>query len=265
MRDTRKTPDYFDEFLLDIEQGITETQDALDAGNFTSPSERVDVAQRIYQLAIMRAVAHYSRGAHLSLVKQHALAILDYRKQLSAYCDKLPQAHQIYRNAFEKLGGQIDAVGSPNINRYIYTLWWLSLLQATGAEQTHINQALEIIGEQGKDALLDAIANALGDNTREMANSLYYPELYQPLYQAVIAAPQSKPELINQFIATWYDQLEDLADWYNSHECDCEFEYTDYYTGYWCLEAALVANITGVPAESLSQHTMLPADLIKRI
>ncbi|WP_339144648.1 hypothetical protein [Pseudoalteromonas galatheae] len=76
MRDTRRSNDYFEAFLVDIEVGIKETQEALDAGNFTTPSERVNVAQRIYQLA----VAHYSYGAHLRDVKRYTEAILPYRK-----------------------------------------------------------------------------------------------------------------------------------------------------------------------------------------
>ncbi|MCG7556381.1 hypothetical protein MHN32_23490, partial [Pseudoalteromonas sp. Of11M-6] len=97
MRDTRRSNDYFEAFLVDIEVGIKETQEALNAGNFTTPSERVNVAQRIYQLAIMRAVAHYSYGAHLGDIKRYTEAILPYRKQLTHYCDKLPANHQIYR------------------------------------------------------------------------------------------------------------------------------------------------------------------------
>ncbi len=264
MRDTHKNTGYFEEFLVDIQVGINETQEALAAGEFTSPSERVDVAQRIYQLAIMRAVAHYSYGAHLGDVKRYVLEILPYRKQLTAYCDKLPQPHQFYRNAFEKLGGQVDAVGSANINRYIYTLWWLTLLQACEVEQTHIDEVLAVTGEQGKDALLDKIAIALGDTQREQANTLYYPDIYQTLYDAINADTDQHPVLINQFIQTWYEKLEGLADWHDSHNIDCEFEYTDYFIGYWCFESALVANILKVPTEELTTHPMLPIDLIKQ-
>lgn len=263
MRDIRKSNAYFEEFLVDIEQGIDETQAALDAGNFTSPSERVDVAQRIYQLAIMRAVAHYSYGSYLSDVKRYALAILDYRKQLSEYCDKLPASHQFYRNAFEKLGGQADAVGSANINRYIYTLWWLALLQGCKVEQAHIDQALEAIGEQGKDALLDTIAQKLGDNERQISTTLYHPNVYQPLYDALNAEGAQQAELLNEFMRNWYDNLEDIADWYDNHDCDCEFEYTDYYIGYWCFELALVANVAGIPKNTLQHHDMVPVELLQ--
>jgi len=263
MRDTRKDSDYFETLLVDFEEALNETQAALDNGNFTSPSERVDVCQRLYQLAIMRAVSHYSYGAHLGDVRRYVLEILPYRKQLTEYCDKLPAPHQFYRNAFEKLGGQGDAVGSKNINRYIYTLWWLSLLQACEADQAHLDEVLAIIGEQGKDALLDNIAIALGDVNRPISPTLYYPDVYQALHDAFSAEPEQQTILLNQFIEQWYAQLED-ADWHENHECDCEFEYTDYYIGYWCFELSLVANILSVNKDKLTPHPMLAVDLIKQ-
>ncbi|WP_343819132.1 PoNe immunity protein domain-containing protein, partial [Colwellia asteriadis] len=69
--------------------------------------------------------------------------------------------------------------------------------------------------------------------------------------------------LLNQFIEQWYAQLED-ADWHENHECDCEFEYTDYYIGYWCFELSLVANILNVNKDKLTPHPMLAVDLIKQ-
>ncbi len=262
MRDTRKNTDYFEELIVDFEDALTETQEALDAGNFTSPSSRVDICQRLYQLSIMRAVAHYSYGAHLGDVRRYVLAILPYRQQLSAYADKLPPAHQMYRHDFEILGGQGDAVGSDNINRYIYTLWWLSLLQACEVDPTHIDEALAIIGEQGRDTLLDNIAIALGDTKRAVSPTLYYPEIYQALSDTFNAAPEQQVVLLNKFIEPWYEKLEE-ADWYESHLCDCEFEYTDYYIGYWCFELSLVANILGIKKGTLTTHPMLAVDLIK--
>ncbi|WP_339140839.1 PoNe immunity protein domain-containing protein [Pseudoalteromonas galatheae] len=263
MRDTRRSNDYFEAFLVDIEVGIKETQEALDAGNFTTPSERVNVAQRIYQLAIMRAVAHYSYGAHLGDVKRYTEAILPYRKQLTHYCDKLPANHQIYRYAFEKLGGQIDAVGSPNINRYIYTLWWLALLQACDVAQAHIQEVLDVIGERGKDTLLDNIAIALGDTDRPISPTLYYPEIYQNLSLALTVPSEQQPDLLNQFAQNWYSKLEGLADWHDNHNCEWEFEYTDYYIGYWCFELALVANVLEIPRESLEDSGYVPVDLLR--
>jgi len=264
MRDTRKTTDYFETLLVDFEVALNETQKALDDGNFTSPTSRVDIAQRLYQLAIMRAVSHYSYGAHLGDVKRYVLEILPYRKQLSHYCDKLPKPHQCYRYAFEKLGGQADAVGSANINRYIYTLWWLSLLQALKIDQAHIDDALAFVGEQGKDALLDNIALALGDVNRPIASHLYYPEVYQPLHEAFSAPVEQQTFLLSLFISKWYDNLEDKADWHDTHDIDCEFEYTDYYTGYWCFELSLVANLLNVASDELAAHNMLPTELLQQ-
>ncbi|WP_024609552.1 hypothetical protein [Pseudoalteromonas sp. TB64] len=88
MRDTRKDKAYFTELVDDFEEVLIETQEALDAGNFTSPSSRVDITQRLFQLSIMRAVTYYSNGTSIEALKPYVLAILPYRQQLSDYCDK---------------------------------------------------------------------------------------------------------------------------------------------------------------------------------
>lgn len=262
-RDTRRDSHYFKGLIVDLDEALTETQDALDAGNFTSPTERVEVAQRLYQLAIMRAVAHYSYGTSVQDLTPYVLAILPYRQQMSAVADKLPTAHQCYRDDFEQLGGVGDAEGSANINRYIYTLWWLTLLNACDAPTAHIKAALAIIGEQGKDTLLDNIAIAMGDINREVSTSLYYPEVYKTLSDAWNVTPNEREKLINTFVGQWYNKLED-ADWFDNHECDCEFEYTDYYIGYWCFEAVLVVNLLSMPLTTRQTHVVIPKDLIRK-
>ena len=258
MRDQRRDNDYFTQLLADLEEALAETQQALDDGEFTSLSEQVDTAQQLYQLAIMRAVAHYSYGGRPSELKPYVLAILPYRIQLSRMADKLPEAHQCYRWDFEQLGGVGEACGSANINRYVYVLWWLALLNAVEAEQPHQDAVLAIIGEQGKDALLDTIAVQLGDTNRPVAQHLYYPEPYQTLLSALQSqTPAEQVDLLNQFIAKWYDSLDD-ADWFDNDLCECEFVYTDYYVGYWCFEAALVANLLEIEPAQLKPHPMLP-------
>lgn len=261
IRDTRKNEAYFIELKADFDEALLETQEALDAGDFTSPSERENVAQRLFQLAIMRAVTHYSAGTDIDLLKPYVLAILPYRLQLKAMADKLPEVHQFYRDDFERLGGAQDADGSANINRYVNTLWWLSLLKACEAPTEHIKQALSIIGERGKDTLFDNIAIALGDSNKNVANELYYPEIYQTLSDAWSAPHANKVTLLNQFIKQWYDSLEE-ADWHESHDCECEFEYTDYYIGYWCFEHALVANLLNITRTQLEQHSMIAVDFL---
>ncbi|MCG7569413.1 DUF1911 domain-containing protein [Pseudoalteromonas sp. CNC9-20] len=262
MRDTRKDKAYFEGLVIDFEEALTETQEALDAGNFSTPSSRVDISLRLFQLSIMRAVAHYSYGTPLEILKQLVLEILPYRKQVTFYADKLPAVHQVYRYAFEQLGDVGEACGSYNINRYIYTLWWLSLLNACDIEKSHILDALKTIGEQGKDKLLDCIAIELGDKNRPMSQSLYYPEVYQNLSDAFSSDKNKQVTLLNKFIENWYEKLE-VADWHGNHECSLEFEYTDYYTGYWSFEHALVADLLKIPKHKLNQHPMVAFDLIK--
>ena len=129
-------------------------------------------------------------------------------------------------------------------------------------EQSHINDALNIVGERGKDKLLDYIALDLGDVNRPVSTKLYYPEVYNPLSDAFAASINEQVKLLNRFMINWYDGLE-AADWHDNHKCDLEFEYTDYYIGYWSLEHALVANLLNIPKKKLEQHPMVAFDLIQ--
>ncbi|MEQ2354034.1 PoNe immunity protein domain-containing protein [Pseudoalteromonas piscicida] len=54
-----------------------------------------------------------------------------------------------------------------------------------------------------------------------------------------------------------------MADWHDNHNCEWEFEYTDYYIGYWCFELVLVANALEIPRESLEDSVYVPVDLIR--
>ncbi|WP_233525206.1 PoNe immunity protein domain-containing protein [Pseudoalteromonas sp. NC201] len=54
-----------------------------------------------------------------------------------------------------------------------------------------------------------------------------------------------------------------MADWFDNHNCECEFEYTDYYAGYWCFELALVANVLEISKKSLADSVYVTVDLIK--
>ena len=65
------------------------------------------MAQRLFQLAIMRAVAHYSYGAYIDELRPFVLAILPYREQLTLVANNIPQPHQLYRVDFEQLGNII--------------------------------------------------------------------------------------------------------------------------------------------------------------
>ncbi|WP_298941991.1 PoNe immunity protein domain-containing protein [uncultured Psychromonas sp.] len=260
IRDSRRDATYFNKLLIDLDIALQETQQALDDEVFTSISLQVDAAQQLFQLSIMRAVAHYSAGSEIPTIKTAVLAILDYRRQLSSTADKLPPAHQCYRYDFEKLGEWGDACGSANVNRYVYVLWWLTLLTACDVEQSHIDSVLGLVCVDENDALLARITSKLGRVNTAFPDNLYYPETYQSLYDAITASPLEQSALLGKFINEWYDSLEE-ADWYESHDCDCEFVYTDYYIGYWCFEAALIINLFNIP-NTLVEHELYPKDLV---
>lgn len=259
-RDTRRSREYFEELLPEFEEGIEGTQQGLDDGDFALPDERVDAAQQLYELAILRCIAHYSNGASREQLAPLVAAILPLRQQLKTEADGLPANQQVYRKPFEQFGGQGKACGSPNLNRYVYALWWLSLLVATGLDQNHREEALALIGNAGKDALLDTLSQRIRKADGPVSGQLLYPELYQPLLDCFRSTPDARPGLIRAFLDGWYDQLQE-ADWYENHRCELECVYTEYYVGYWSLEAALVVNLLDIDDAGFREHEYYPAGL----
>jgi len=122
---------------------------------------------------------------------------------------------------------------------------------------------LELVCVDENDALLARITGKLGRVNTACPDNLYYPETYQSLYDAITASPLEQPALLGKFINEWYDSLEE-ADWYENHDCDCEFVYTDYYIGYWCFEAALVVSLFNL-SNPIGNNEFYPKGLLSDI
>lgn len=261
LRDTRKPKDYFNALLPQYLEGIENLHHALDDGSMPLPDEQTFVANDIFELTLMHAIACYSAGESFHTLKPKVAEILKAKKLYFEKAATLPARQQVYREQFEEISGNSEDGEIHYITRYINALWWLSLVVATQQPQDHCLEVLSCIDNRGKDALLDRIAIALGDENQTLAPNLLYPHLYRSLLSAFDASPSQQIMYINAFLKDWYSNCWQAA-WYNNHSKEnAEGGNWDFYFGYWSLEAALVANLLGIDTSSFRDHWYYPADL----
>lgn len=261
LRDTRKSKSYFEKLLPQYLEGIKNLHRTLGDGSMPLPDEQTLVANDIFELRIMHAIACYSAGAPLDALKPTVAQILEAKKSYFEKADTLPSRQQIYRKQFEEFSAHEEVGRAHPITCYITALWWLSLAVATNQSQQHCLEILSCIGNRGKDTLLDRIAIALGDEDQTIAPNLIFPHLYRPLLASFEASLSQRPVHINVFLKDWYSNCWQAA-WYSNHSKEnAEEDNWNYYFGYWSLEAALVVNLLDVESTTFRDHLHYPAEL----
>ncbi len=111
-----------------------------------------------------------------------------------------------------------------------------------------------LIGNTGKDKLLDSVAVASGGAKRSIPDQLLYRH-YLPLMEA-IASPSDRPGLVKKFLDGWYAGCRNVY-WHGNHR-----DVDSGYMGYWAFEAALVVMLFDIDDAGFRDHEYYPADLV---
>ncbi len=247
LRDKVKPSEYFDKWVsYDLEQ-IARIQSEIDSPNLLAPYGRVLAASHICEKSLSVVIMRYSAGFDLGSLRGDMLVFLQKREQLRAMCEALPPELQKNRAMYERL----------SFDNYIDHFWWLSLAFCLGMERSYIVRTLVLIGNSGKDALLDRIALKLGDERPVTAAQLLFPKQYAGLFQAIDATAEEQARLLKQFLDGWYKGNRNVAAWYDRHQHD-----DTGYVGYWCFEAALVVKLFGLDDSECRTHPHYPEDLV---
>jgi hypothetical protein len=260
-RDQRKNSTYFENLLPQYIEGLENLHLALEDGSMPLPDEQTHVANDLFELQLMYAIASYSSGESIETIKPKVEEILASRKLFIQKVNSIPPRQQVYREQFETIFGDDEINGVYPITRYINSLWWLSLAIATQQSKEHCLEILECIGNRGKDAFLDKIAIFLGDKNTAQAPSLYYPHLYRALFNSFYETPSQRKSLLKSFMDDWYSSCWQSA-WYNNASKEDEEEGNwDFYFGYWSFEALLIVNLLQIDDTDIKKNPYYPADL----
>jgi len=243
LRDTIKNLTYFNESVDYTVKSINKGVARL--GEESRPaSQKLEVAYRCIESTMILIHQRYSRGDEISDLKVQLEALLSYRLQQKQWADALPLKEQKQRIGWEEI--RKDHMGD-------LFLKWLSFAYCLDMGEVYYKQVLDLIANQGRDALLDDIAVQLGDTERPVSESLLYKTRFNKLYKVIQAAPDKRPKLMLAYLNAWY-KLEGSPQY---HVMD-----NDSYDGYWSWEAALVTKLYGIDDSLFIDHEYYPKDLV---
>ncbi|WP_024609553.1 PoNe immunity protein domain-containing protein [Pseudoalteromonas sp. TB64] len=243
LRDKLRDKDYFDENIEFSIETIEEYIDDLKTDQSLTTESKMKFAFGIVSYLVSLMHERYSRGDNLLEFKVHLDMALEYRQWQKHYADALPENEQVERIQWEELH-------EDDMRR---TLIWLAFAYCLDMGQAYYQQVLELIANQGQDGLLDNIAVAMGDTTREVAQSTLFKKRFGKLYKVVEGSPEQRPALVKAYLDAWY-KAEGSPDY---HLMD-----TDAYIGYWCWGAALVVKLYNIDDSSFIDHEYYPKDLV---
>jgi len=243
LRDKLRGKDYFDENIEFSIETIEEYIDDLKTDQSLTTESKMKFAFRTVSYLVSLMHECYSRGDNLLEFKVHLDMALEYRQWQKHYADALPENEQAQRIGWEE-------IREDYLENF---LTWLSFAYCLDMGQDYYQKMLNLIANQGLDALFDKIAVAMGDTNREVAESILFKKRFGKLYKVVEGSPKQRPALVKAYLDAWY-KLEGSPDY---HLMD-----TDAYTGYWCWEAALVVKLYNIDDSSFIDHEYYPKDLV---
>ena len=239
-REPLMTDAYFDKHIAFVTQVILEDENDLR----DDPAQFTDVAAvyfNVFQQRLFLLISHYSRGYPLEELKGDYLQIIDaWQRQRSA--DK----EHAYAGDFAN-----------DISSYVQALWLLSLGYLLHVGQEDINRLINCVRNEGEDALFERLVLVRSSAAkRKPATKLLYPKAYQTLYDALVAPPEQRESLMQQFLQHWYKRMNKTG-WHDAHKGP----EGGGFDGYWCWEAAGVAYAFGIDDATFRNLPYYPKDL----
>ena len=242
LRDTLRDKAYFDEAVEFYSDAITEDVEKITSSNRPN-LVRMKRTFNLINEVLSYLQVKYSRGDDLIEFRAFIQDLLTYRKWQKDFADALSDVEQVERIPIEELH-QSDLRNYLKLFSFAYCL---------NMGKDYYLQLLELIGNQGQDALFDKIAIALGDTDREIAADTLFKKRFDKLYKVVEGSPEQRPALAKSYMEAWY-VLEESPD---IHLLD-----NDAYDGYWCWEIALVVKLFNIDDSSFIDHPYYPKDLV---
>ncbi|QBG34923.1 PoNe immunity protein domain-containing protein [Litorilituus sediminis] len=243
IRDTRRDKVYFDEYIEYSSECIEEDIDDLITDTSLCPEVKMNISSGIVDDTINLMHYSYCRGDKLKELIPLLNQALEYRQHLKNYADSLSAKDQKLRIIKEE-------IREDYLEKW---LKWLAFAYCLDMGQAYYLKVLELIANQGQDALLDNIAVAMGDTDRDIADTTLFKKRFSKLLKVIEAEPSQRPAAVKAYLDAWY-KLYGSPD---SHLLD-----NDAYSGYWCWEAALVVKLYNIDDSSFIDHEYYPKDLV---
>ncbi len=223
MRDKIKGKTYFQNYILEEEEGINYYRNRLEEG--TIKEERIEpVKKEIYRLKCNILVAKYSVGESIDTLKK-------------MYIELLREASNFW-----------------NQDTYDFNANFIGLAVLFNCEELIPNEIKEFLTEKSET---DWVFAALSEEKGELPSN-DVPLLFQSEFEGLkIAIANKDTGAVAKYIKKdWYELHKDCG-WYNSHKSK-----QNVYKGYWCFEVAALVKKYGIDDESFKDYDYYPYDLV---
>lgn len=157
-----------------------------------------------------------------------------------------------------------------NLDLYLESFWLVGLALTLELPEPLWLRLLALIGNEGEDAVLDAVI-ACRQPGRRIGKAVLFAKPYARLHAAIQAPVAERPALLWQFVEHWYAELDRPAThgrpafvnrpyWYTLG--DQNFEGGAYF-GRWCIEAVAAAKALSIDDTDCCGLEHYPGDLLR--
>lgn len=233
-----------------FDDGIKRAHDILQTEKLI-PSARNSFLWRIASNSLQRLILDYTGGRPVDDVRAQLPAVIEnfdayIRDEVSPRLQTPPRA-------------VADTLEITQLEAYVYVFWLLALCKLLRCE-AQIPKVMSWVDEtfkfnRGRDGLFENVVHALTGESVPAERVLLHPSPYRPLARATVYAAEERPELVKEFVETWYKHMKPCF-WHGTH-----IEGTSYF-GYWAFEAALVTVLWNIDDSSYRDHLVYPKDLV---
>ncbi|WP_296927038.1 PoNi-like cognate immunity protein [Polaromonas sp.] len=260
MRDAIGTIEYWNEWVVFEAETIakfSKLREEPSANPSYEPQFVRDLAFRYMKLMLRR----YSRGDSTGELAQYFEPLLRFWKE----------SMQLGQSVWTPEQQRKRHTWAINFEHYNDSFWLVALalcLEVSDDQWVHL---LDLIDNEGEDALLDRII-ATRQPGRKIGPSLLYPKPYARLLEAIDAPAHKQAKLLQRFVEHWYVEIENAPRsgkqaqgypirrpyWYGYHT-----PMKGGYFGFWCLEAVAAAKAFGLDDSLCVGHPHYPGDLLR--
>ncbi|VVP60660.1 PoNe immunity protein domain-containing protein [Pseudomonas fluorescens] len=153
-----------------------------------------------------------------------------------------------------------------NLNHYIWCFWLVGLALALQIPDDQWRRLLALVGEEGKDTLLDRVI-AVRQPARVVGEVLLHKKPYARLLKIIDAPKEQQTVLLREFVDGWYLELNRRGKqqpwWYHYGDPEIHPLEKGSYFGRWCIEAVAAVEAFKLDDSLCLGHPHYPGDLLR--
>lgn len=142
-----------------------------------------------------------------------------------------------------------------DLDEYIVSLWLVSFAILFEVEADLWQRLLSCIGNEGRDALYDALVNTRSPE-RKQADNLLHAAAFGPLFNAISAKGESRDALVKRYLKDWYRSLKPTY-WMDSHLKPKG----GTFFGYWAMEVSGVVKAFNMDDRAFRDMPYYPREM----